>query len=580
MVVETRVTEAVQTPGKRTAGDEGARPQDEPRCSPHSLPMGAIRVAPLNGEVTLSFVGRVVSRYRLTAKELIGALIDVRRRPNLYTVRPDSEVLFNTEARAVLAAFCRMPEDHLRRALPTWDTDLPAGKPGNGPAAWIRTADTIAPTGPGCRACTATATKGTETARRYLLPHGQVCTTHQCWMLETPVVDEATAMPGQLDLRNVPQILAAQRRHVGLLPRYPHTADAFATAQAVTASWWNQPWPDETTWSGRLQQMTHDNAAWRDAARNAATYPEAVTIAAILAEAGAHQPHALADVPARLHRPQLPRATARLCGPGDHRPSLPRARRPPVRLAQPHRTDPAAHEAEPLALHEYLFLLAGHTAPAPPPPADEAGPVPSAACLSAMPGAARQPASGSQGPELSPAEVDALIAASSLGTPGVLDIADRTSDQDATDVMQRLHALRQPPAEPPPADYAFERWIEKSHDLPHALMRLGHSYARQHFNHRADLCFRAALAAGHPDAEQALAALPRTREGLIEPGNGPSTSSSPGHATHPAEARHSPAGAHAMRREADTTPMPHPDRPRGAAQPARGLGWAPDMQAI
>lgn len=243
---------------------------------------------------------------------------------------------------------------------------------------------------------------------------------------------------------------------------------------------------------------------------------------------------------------------------------------PPYAWHSPHQTGPATYEAAPPVLHEYLLLLPGRTAPATPPPAEEAGPVPPAAC---------RPASGSRTPDLSPAEEDTLIAASSLGAPGVLDIADRTSDQDAADIMQRLHALRQPQAEPPPADYAFERWIEKSHDLPHALMRMGHSYARQHFNHRADLCFRAALAAGHPDAEQALASLPRTREGLIEPGSEPGTGS-PGHATRPTEDRHSPAGAHAVRWESDTTPTPHTDRSRNDAQPARGLGWAPNMQAI
>lgn len=251
---------------------------------------------------------------------------------------------------------------------------------------------------------------------------------------------------------------------------------------------------------------------------------------------------------------------------------------PPYAWHSPHQTGPAVHEAEPLALHEYLLLLAGRTAQATPPPHAEAGPVPPVAGTPETPDAACQPGSGSRGPELTPAEADALIAASSLGTPGVLDIADRTSDQDAADVLHRLHALRQPPAEPPPADYAFERWIEKSHDLPHALMRMGHSYARQHFNHRADLCFRAALAAGHPDAEQAIAALPRTREGLIEPGSGPSPS--PDHAGHRTDDHRSPAGAHAVRWEADTTPTPHTDRPRSAAPPARGLGWAPDMQAI
>lgn len=325
MVVEARVKKTVQMLGAHTAGDERTWPptRDRSRCSPRGLPLGGVRVAPLSGEVTLSFVGRVASRYRLTAKELVGALIDAKRRPNLYTVRPDSEVIFNTEARAVLAAFCRVPEEHLRHALPTWDTDLPTGKPGSGPAAWIRTADTIAPTGPGCRACTATATKGAGTARRYLLPHGRVCPTHRCWMLETPVVDEATAVPGQLDLRNVPQIVAAQRRHVRLLRRYPHTAEAFTTAQAVLASWWDKPWPEETAWPERLRQMTHNtDAAWRGAARDAVTYPEAVTLTALLADpgvqaqlladAGTHQPHALADVPGfpselaqRLQRPWL-----------------------------------------------------------------------------------------------------------------------------------------------------------------------------------------------------------------------------------------------------------------------------------
>lgn len=314
----------MQTLGARTAGDEDARlpAQDRPVCSPRGLPLGAVRVAPLSREVTLSFVGRVASRYRLTAKELIGALIDVRRRPNLYMVRPESEVLFNAEGRAVLAAFCRMPEEHLSRALPTWNTDLPPGKPGTGPAAWVRTADTITLTGPGCRACTATATQGREEARRYLAPHARVCATHQCWMLETPLTDETMTRPGQLDLRNTPRIVAAQRRHLRLLRRYPHTPEAFATAQAITASWWNESWPEETAWPERLQQMTHGEAAWRDAARDAVTYPEAVTLTAILADprvqaqlladAGAHQPHTLADVPGfagelarRLQRPWL-----------------------------------------------------------------------------------------------------------------------------------------------------------------------------------------------------------------------------------------------------------------------------------
>ncbi|MFF7183359.1 hypothetical protein [Streptomyces sp. NPDC008121] len=139
--------------------DYSQPPQREQNKLPfHRASLGAVRVAPLNGETTLSFMSRVASRYRITAKELIGALVDVGRRPNLFTVRPDGEVVFNAEARAVVAAFCRMPEEHLHRALPAWGRDVPSSRLGSEPAAWVRTAATIPPTGPGCRACTATAT--------------------------------------------------------------------------------------------------------------------------------------------------------------------------------------------------------------------------------------------------------------------------------------------------------------------------------------------------------------------------------------------------------------------------------------
>lgn len=309
----------------KTTSRQQAQPlqREQPELCGHKGALGAVRVAPLHDETTLSYMSRVVSRYRLTAKELIGALVDVGRRPSLFTVRPDGEVVFNTEARAMVAAFCRMPEEHLRRALPAWDREVPSSRLGSGPAAWVRTAATIPPTGPGCQACTARATQGREEARRCLLPHARVCVRHQCWLLETPVVDGATAGPGQLDVRYVPQVAAAQRRHARLLRRSPHVGEAFALAQAVAASWWDEAWPEETIWPDRLRSMALGNSlVWRVAARDAVTYPEAVTLAAALAdagvqqqlldEAGRHQPHSLADVPRlvdelarRLERPWI-----------------------------------------------------------------------------------------------------------------------------------------------------------------------------------------------------------------------------------------------------------------------------------
>ncbi|MCM3303129.1 helicase associated domain-containing protein [Streptomyces pseudogriseolus] len=355
---------------KTTSTQQAQPPQREhPELSAHAGALGAVRVAPLHGETTLSYMSRVASRYRLTAKELIGALVDVGRRPNLFTVRPDGEVVFNSEARAMVAAFCRMPEEPLLRALPAWDREVPSSMLGSGPAAWVRTAATIPPTGPGCRACTARATQGREEARRYLLPHARVCVTHQCWMLEAPVVDGATAGPGQLDVRHVQQVSTAQRRHVRLRRRSPHAGEAFAVAQAVTASWWDVAWPEETLWPDRLRLMTHAGGlAWRVAARDAVIYPEAVTLATALAdagvqqqlldEAGRHQPHSLADVPRfvgelarRLERPWIAgRLAAVTTGPlnawvracvrsqAGHRPKT----RNMWRISPPHRPTPVS----------------------------------------------------------------------------------------------------------------------------------------------------------------------------------------------------------------------------------------------
>jgi hypothetical protein len=193
----------------------------------------------------------------------------------------------------------------------------------------------------------------------------------------------------------------------------------------------------------------------------------------------------------------------------------------------PHPAPGSAAGAAPPAADEYLLRLTGRPAEDPPVSAQAAGSQAAGTGRSThRPGPPGPAAAGhGDGAGLLPptaAQANALIAASSLGTPGVADIAARTSDDDIADVLQRMHTLRRPPAEPP-AEYSFESWIEQSHDLPHALMRVGRSYARQHFHHRAELCFRAALSAGHPEAADALASLPRTHDGLIAAGSAPET---------------------------------------------------------
>jgi hypothetical protein len=104
-------------------------------------------------------------------------------------------------------------------------------------------------------------------------------------------------------------------------------------------------------------------------------------------------------------------------------------------------------------------------------------------------------------------------------------------------------------------------------------MRVGSSYARQHLNYRAELCFRAARAAGHPDAENALAALPRTREGLIEAGRG--TESAPdttGHRAPPA-----PLDQPAAHPTQEGTPPVRTGNPDHT--PAHSPAWTGEMRA-
>lgn len=234
----------------------------------------------------------------------------------------------------------------------------------------------------------------------------------------------------------------------------------------------------------------------------------------------------------------------------------------------------AAGEAAPEALHEYLLFLGGGAGAETTTP-----PVPSNAGPDAPPPGRRPQAVGPSAPDSSPlqsptsAQGDALIASSSLGTPGVVDIAARTSENDVADVMQRMRALQQPSIEPP-AEYAFERWIEESHDLPHTLMRTGRSYARQHFNHRAELCFRAALVAGHPDAENALASLPRTYKSPVEAG------SDPEHPPRGLSETQAPITPHNTHLPDQGTPTGHGDPSGFPAQPPQALGCVRNMQAI
>jgi hypothetical protein len=227
--------------------------------------------------------------------------------------RADAEVLLNAAGRQVLAAVCGVEEDVLARALPSWgqaDAKLPAG-PDAGPAAAWRIAGAVAgPAAFGCRPCTARRTGTAVRVVRYAPLWSRVCARHGRWLL-----DAAADQPLEyLDVRGVPEVVAAQRRWAAVARRAVRAgADpqrVFALAQAVVARWWEQAlaWEQETIWPHRLHQVAGGNAGaqldwWRIVGRDTVVFPEVVAVAEALldpamaelvwADSGGGRPRAL-----------------------------------------------------------------------------------------------------------------------------------------------------------------------------------------------------------------------------------------------------------------------------------------------
>lgn len=92
------------------------------------LAAGAFRVTPLQGEMTLSFPGRIADRYGLTVRSLLSAVTEVAGQQDVAgALQGDSEVFLNAAARDRVAALCRVPQVGLRRALSAWTREEPLG---------------------------------------------------------------------------------------------------------------------------------------------------------------------------------------------------------------------------------------------------------------------------------------------------------------------------------------------------------------------------------------------------------------------------------------------------------------------
>ncbi|WP_372236752.1 DNA-binding protein [Streptomyces sp. MNU77] len=202
--------------------------------------------------------------------------------------RADAEVLLNAAGRQLLAGMCGVEEDVLARALPSWeegDTKLRA-EDGDPVGLWRIGGAVVGPVAFGCRLCTARRTGAALRAVRYAPRWERVCVRHGRWLLDA----DANQPLEHLDLRDLPEVVAAQRRWPSVARRAVRAGAeperVFALGYAVVARWWEQAlhWEREAVWPRRLHQIAGGNAGtelerWRIVGRDSVVFPEVVAVA-------------------------------------------------------------------------------------------------------------------------------------------------------------------------------------------------------------------------------------------------------------------------------------------------------------
>ncbi|MFD3456995.1 DNA-binding protein [Streptomyces sp. NPDC058691] len=266
------------------------------------------RVAPLAGETTWSLISRVAACYALDPAAVLGYWQWGNHRPRHEGggLRADAEALLDAAGRQVLAGLCGVGEEDLARALPAFRSEDPrlaasnAGpEAGSGQGLW-RSGGTVAgPVAFGCGLCAARRT-GTAGVRvvRYVPRWDRVCVRHGRWLLDADADLSAGGGEGLefLDLRELPEVVAARRRWAGVARRAVRAGlgagQVFGVAHAVVARWWEQAlhWEREEIWPRRLHQVAGGSVSeaagglgwWRAVGRDAVVFPEVVSVAEAL----------------------------------------------------------------------------------------------------------------------------------------------------------------------------------------------------------------------------------------------------------------------------------------------------------
>ncbi|MFC9285044.1 DNA-binding protein, partial [Streptomyces collinus] len=275
---------------------------------------GLLRTAPLRRETTASLIYRVARRHGMEAK-VLRACWKWRNYPLRHEgggARADAEVLLSAAGRQLLIGMSGVEEAVLARALPSWAHEDPKlrAEAGDPVGLWRVGGAVAGPVAFGCRLCAARRTGVAVRVVRYAPRWEQVCVRHGRWLLDA----DANQPLEHLDLRSLPEVVAAQRRWAGVARRAVRAGaepeQVFALARAVVARWWEQAfgWEREAIWPRRLHQVAGGDAGgelerWRIVGRDAVVFPEVVAVAGALldpamaelvwADSGAGQPRAL-----------------------------------------------------------------------------------------------------------------------------------------------------------------------------------------------------------------------------------------------------------------------------------------------
>ncbi|MES9512135.1 DNA-binding protein [Streptomyces sp. NPDC000609] len=198
-------------------------------------------------------------------------------------------MVLNAAGREVLARLCGVGQEVLGRALPSWgreDGKLPAGEGGEPLAVWRAGGAVVGPVAFGCRLCAARRTGEPARVVRCAARWERVCVGHGRWQLGADADQELE----HLDLRSLPEVVAAQRRWAGVVRRAVRagvgSGEVFGLAYAVVARWWEGAygWEGEEIWPRRLHLVAGGDAGvdlewWRVVGCDAVIFPEVVAVA-------------------------------------------------------------------------------------------------------------------------------------------------------------------------------------------------------------------------------------------------------------------------------------------------------------